>query len=69
MSKRLGGIIGCKDKTFPWHLFGLFPDGSILVATSKKTALNGDQSRLFVVWLRTPFLPTLLLVIIIIKTK
>ena len=27
MSKRLGGIIGCKDKTSSWHLNG-FPDGS-----------------------------------------
>ena len=26
MSKRLGGIIGCKYKTSPWHLNG-FPDG------------------------------------------
>ena len=26
MSKRLGGIIGCKDKTSSWHLNG-FPDG------------------------------------------
>ena len=27
MSKRLGGIRGCKDKTSSWHLNG-FPDGS-----------------------------------------
>ena len=27
MSKRLGGIIGCKDKTSSWHLNG-FSDGS-----------------------------------------
>ena len=27
MSKRLGGIIGCKYKTSSWHLNG-FPDGS-----------------------------------------
>ena len=27
MSKRLVGIIGCKDKTSSWHLIG-FPDGS-----------------------------------------
>ena len=27
MSKRLGGIIGGKDKTSSWHLNG-FPDGS-----------------------------------------
>ena len=26
MPKRLGGIIGCKDKTSSWHLNG-FPDG------------------------------------------
>ena len=29
MSKRLGGIIGCKDKTSSWHLIG-FLDGSNL---------------------------------------
>ena len=27
MSKRLGGIIGCKYKTSSWHLNG-FPNGS-----------------------------------------
>ena len=27
MSKRLGGIIGCKDKTSSWHFNG-FPSGS-----------------------------------------
>ena len=27
MSKRLGGTIGCKDKTSSWHING-FPDGS-----------------------------------------
>ena len=27
LSKRLGGIIGCKDKTSSWHL-DRFPDGS-----------------------------------------
>ena len=27
MSKRLGRIIGCKDKTSSWHLIG-FSDGS-----------------------------------------
>ena len=27
MSKRLGGIIGCKDKTSSWHVNG-FSDGS-----------------------------------------
>ena len=27
ISKRLDGIIGCKDKTSSWHLNG-FPDGS-----------------------------------------
>ena len=27
MSKRLGGIIGCEDKTSSWHLVG-FPNGS-----------------------------------------
>ena len=27
MSKRLGGIIGCKDNAPSWHLNG-FPDGS-----------------------------------------
>ena len=29
MSKRLGGIIGCKDKTSSWHFIG-FLDGSTL---------------------------------------
>ena len=35
MSKRFlvgGGIIGCKDKTFSWHLNG-FPDGSNIGST------------------------------------
>ena len=32
MSKRLGGIVGCKDKTFSWHLIG-FPDGSNVGST------------------------------------
>ena len=32
MSKRLGGIIGCKDKTSSWHLIG-FPDGSNIGST------------------------------------
>ena len=27
MSKRLGGIIGCRDKTSSWHLIGI-PNGS-----------------------------------------
>ena len=27
VSKHLGGIIGCKDKTSSWRLIG-FPDGS-----------------------------------------
>ena len=32
MSKRLGGIIGCKNKTSSWHLNG-FPDGSNIGST------------------------------------
>ena len=32
MSKRLGGIIGCKDKISSWHLIG-FPDGSNIGST------------------------------------
>ena len=32
MSKRLGGIIGCKDKTSSWYLNGL-PDGSNIGST------------------------------------
>ena len=32
MLKRLGGIIGCKDKTSSWHLKG-FSDGSIIGST------------------------------------
>ena len=31
-SKRLGGIIGCKNKTFSWHL-NRFPDGGNLGST------------------------------------
>ena len=33
MSKRLGGIIGCKDKTSSWHL-NRFPDGSNVVVSA-----------------------------------
>ena len=32
MSKRLGGIIGCKDKTSSWDLNG-FPNGSNIGST------------------------------------
>ena len=32
MSKRLGGIIGCKYKTSSWHVNG-FPDGSNIGST------------------------------------
>ena len=32
MSKRLGGIIGCKDKASSWHLIG-FPNGSNIGST------------------------------------
>ena len=32
MSKRLGGIIGCKYETSSWHLNG-FPDGSNIEST------------------------------------
>ena len=32
LSKRLGGIIGCKDKTPSWHLNG-FVDGSNIGST------------------------------------
>ena len=32
MSKRLGGIIGCKDKASSWHLNG-FSDGSNIGST------------------------------------
>ena len=32
MSKRLGGIIGCKYKTSSWHLKG-FPDGCNIGST------------------------------------
>ena len=35
----------------------------------EKNILHGDQSRLFVVWQRTPFFPMLLLVIIIINNN
>ena len=33
VSKRLGGIIGCKYKTSSWHLNG-FPDGSNIVGST-----------------------------------
>ena len=33
MSKRLGGIIGCKYKTSSWHLNG-FPDASYIGSTN-----------------------------------
>ena len=36
MSKRLGGIKGCKYKTFSWHLNG-FPDGNNIGSTSQYT--------------------------------
>ena len=32
MSKRLGGIIGCRNKTSSWHLIGL-PNGSNIGST------------------------------------
>ena len=32
LSKRLREIIGCKDKTSPWHLIG-FPNGTIIGST------------------------------------
>ena len=32
MSKRLGGITGCKDKTSSWHLNGFY-DGSNIGST------------------------------------
>ena len=32
MSKRLGGIIGCKDRTSSWHL-NEFPNGSNIGST------------------------------------
>ena len=33
MSKRLGGSVGCEDKTSPWHLIGFQPDGSNIEST------------------------------------
>ena len=33
MSERLGGIMGCNDKTFLWHLTG-FPDGSNIIGST-----------------------------------
>ena len=39
MSKRLGGIIGCKYKTSSWHLNG-FPYGSNIEATEQATFLR-----------------------------
>ena len=59
MSKRLGGIKGCKYKTSSWHL-NRFPDAdnigllsfltfSALVASPKKNTLHSGQSRYVVV--------------------
>ena len=40
MSKRLGEIIGCKDKTSSWHVNGLSPDGgNIIIGSIKKEVL------------------------------
>ena len=44
MSKRIGGVIGCKDKTSSWHLNG-FPIGSNIevgqqYVVGEKSALN-----------------------------
>ena len=41
ISKRLGGIIGCKDKTSSWHLIG-FPDGSNI---GSKAQCRGETHR------------------------
>ena len=40
MSKRLGEIIGCKDKTPSWHLFG-FPN--VMVVTSGQKYHVGEK--------------------------
>ena len=42
MSKRLGGIIGCKDQTSSWHLIG-FPNGK--VRFSQRTTYHTKRKR------------------------
>ena len=42
MSKRLGGIIGFKDKISSWHLNG-FPNGTVLINSNiVLVSLHGD---------------------------
>ena len=43
MSKRSGGIIGCKYKTSSWHLNGLFPDADNIVPANVIRFLKGKQ--------------------------
>ena len=40
VSKRLGGIIGCKDKTSSWHLYAFPDDGSKIGSTSIMSGRN-----------------------------
>ena len=76
MSKRLGGIIGCKDKTLSLHLL-LFLIFSVLVAHPKnllytvanpaRGLLNREKGKKEKVWQHTP--PTLLTEYLIRTTK
>ena len=45
MSKRLGGIVDCKDKTSSWHLIG-FPNGGNIEST---VSCRGEAHRCTVV--------------------
>ena len=45
MSKRLGGIIGCKDKTSSWHL-----NGSPMVATLGQQYNVGEKSTVILLY-------------------
>ena len=48
MSKRLGGIIGCKDKTSSWHFIG-FPDGSSNIGSTVSYRENPPLHYLYTV--------------------
>ena len=49
MSKRLGGIIGCKDKTSSWHLNG-FPDGNNVFCFSHVAYLLPTRKKYITRW-------------------
>ena len=57
MSKRLGGIIGCKDKTSSWHLIG-FPDG--IIATLGQQSVGEQPSVILYTYKYINFIDTIL---------